>query len=743
MTTRRWLSLVVLAYLLLGISYMLATPPLEASDEYKHYPLVHYIQHHGGALPVLDSEEPGPWLQEGAQPPLYYALMAGLTAWIDTSDLEQIHQVNAHAFVGNPNQVGNKNLILHQPALEVFPWRGSVLAIYVIRIASILLGAGTVLVAAQLGKRLFGARIGVLAAAFTAFNPMFLFVSAAVNNDSLAILLGHLGLLLLLRLWREAPDPRSAWTSYGILGVVLGIGLLTKLSLGGLLGLSGIALAALSRRRRDWRYLVQGGGLILLVAILIPLPWFIRNVRLYGDPTALNAFIAIQGIREAAPTWRDWVEEFGTFYRSFWGLFGGVNVAAPEVFYSAANLLAAVATAGFAAWGWQQRAEKESGPRGLWLLLVWPLLLFLLLVRWNIISPAFQGRLVFPALGALNVLGAVGLSWWGQRLRRPRTVATVAAGAFLAAAVLPWIAIRPTYAFPKPVVEVPEEARFGPIRFDAARGEIHLVGVQMAPDQSVTPGGRPVEVTLYWQAVQPVARDYLSSVHPLGRDLNSVGAVTRHPAGGMVPTSDWEAGQIWRDDYRVYVTPGAEAPARLQIRVSLYHPAADADLPASGPSGERLPLLTVGEARLASTSSAKEPIPDTRLEVPFSDGISLLGYSLMPQRAQPGDTVKVTLYWQASARPSQNYTIFVHLMDGDGEQLVVADGPPVSGYFPTSYWRAGDMVDDEHALALAADLEPDEYGIAVGLYDPDTGARLARQDGAGDTIFIPITVESR
>ena len=74
------LPLIVVAYLLLAVIYALATPPLEASDEYKHYPVVQYIQNEH-QLVRLDPGDPGRWLQEGAQPPLYYIIMAGLTSW--------------------------------------------------------------------------------------------------------------------------------------------------------------------------------------------------------------------------------------------------------------------------------------------------------------------------------------------------------------------------------------------------------------------------------------------------------------------------------------------------------------------------------------------------------------------------------------------------------------------------------------------------------------------------------------
>src|SRR5690606_22413091 len=135
----RLLALLLLLYLLLGLSYAAVTPPLESSDEYKHYPVVQYIQQQG-ALPVLDPDDPGRWLQEGAQPPLYYLLMAGLTASIDTSDLPRLHRINEHAFIGDPNQTGNKDRIRHDPAQGACPRQGSVHSIYVFPSASALAG---------------------------------------------------------------------------------------------------------------------------------------------------------------------------------------------------------------------------------------------------------------------------------------------------------------------------------------------------------------------------------------------------------------------------------------------------------------------------------------------------------------------------------------------------------------------------------------------------------------------------
>ena len=767
---RRYLTLIVFGYVILAVIYALATPPLEASDEYKHYPVVQHIQMNG-TLPILDPDDPGLWLQEAVQPPLYYLIMAAVTSWINTDDLAEIHQINPHVYVGNPNQIANKNLIIHTPARESFPWQGSILAIYLIRFMTIAIGIGTILVTVNLGRLLVNPQVGLLAAALTAFNPMYLFVTSAVNNDALAIFLGHLGLYLLVLLWRDNIDPYRRWWRYAMLGAVLGFGLLTKLSLGALLGLTGLTLAVMTWRTRNWRFLFLGGGIVLLVSILISLPWFIRNVGLYGDPTALDVFISVQGIRLMPITLSGWVREFGTFYRSFWGLFGGVNVASPELIYNAYNLLAIIGIVGFVRWSWQQLRQRsvseqtskslDNPPhfedrirdldgeaansslmphRGIWLLLVWATLLFVLLIRWNLIAPSFQGRLIFPALGALNVLWAVGLLIWVSPARRRRLATGLASAAFIVAALLPWITIKPAYAFPEPLDFVPEEARFGPIVFEAGEDEIHLVGVEIPAEQSVAPGNDPVEVILYWQASKPVERDYLSTLHLLGRKNSSVGYVNRYPGWGMIPTSLWQPGQIWRDVYHIYVNRDAIAPSRLQVKASLYDPEIGQDLAAYGPDGGLIELLLIGEARL-SGDITESTLADQALDVSFTEGVRLVGYDMAPVTVSPGESMKVTLYWEAEQALLNNYTIFVHLIDSNGNQVANGDGPPVSGDYPTYLWQEGDIIIDKHTLILPADLPPGDYEVAVGLYDPVSLARLSREDSEGDSARWPLRVE--
>lgn len=738
--------ILVCLFVLLGVIYSLATPVLEASDEFKHYPYVQYVQNHH-ELPVLDpdlcrkSPDACPWLQDGGQPPAYYALMAVATSWIDTSDLSSLLWKNKHAFIGNPSQVCNKNLIIHQPEQEQFPWSGSVLAIHLIRFLTLSFGAGAAIVTYLLSRDLFPGRpaLALGAMALTALNPMLLFVSASVNNDAMAAFVGSLGLLLMVRIPKLRSHKRSndRWSSsLVLLGIVVGLGVLTKLSLLALLPTALLVIAVctwreyahLSRSRhllliiRDWSW-------VIVPAVMVSAWWFLRNWRLYGDPTGLNVFVAVQGRRASPPTLADWLGEFGTFRWTYWGLFGGVNVMAPRAVYWFFDLLSLAGLVGFVVW-MTRRSKSLVGDRGFRILIpvLWAGLLFISVLRWTWISPAFQGRLVFPGIAGISLLMMLGLRQWVPGQHRPRLSWGVALILLVIAGLLPFAVIRSAYARPRALTlaQVPESARAEPV---SVGGRARIVGWEFG-EQTVQPqqAASHVDVAVYWQAIAPDGGDYISFARLLGREHELAGEINRHPACGMVPTRLWKPGQVWRDPYRIPVAEHAVGPSRLRVEVGLYDPNA----------GETLGVVQVGEAKLAPPQS----MPDIGhpLAVELVDGITFRGYDLVPADVGAGETITVTLYWEARETPSMDYQVFVHLLGDDPEPVAQGDGPPVMGDYPTSMWSAGETLADPHLLSVPRDLPAGQYRLLVGMYNLETMERLPRSDGSAVSIEIPTTV---
>ena len=147
------------------------------------------------------------------------------------------------------------------------------------------------------------------------------------------------------------------------------------------------------------------------------------------------------------------------------------------------------------------------------------------------------------------------------------------------------------------------------------------------------------------------------------------------------------------------------------------------------------------EARLlyiAFTSRRGQEVPHN-IEQRFEQGITLLGYSPQPLSATK---LAVRLYWQAEVLLKESYTVFVHVRRG--EQLIGQDdAPPARGRYPTSYWRVGDTVIDEHVVTLSAPAIPQQDEMWVGLYRLETQQRLQLVNDAnqfvGDHIVLRLS----
>ncbi len=78
-------------------------------------------------------------------------------------------------------------------------------------------------------------------------------------------------------------------------------------------------------------------------------------------------------------------------------------------------------------------------------------------------------------------------------------------------------------------------------------------------------------------------------------------------------------------------------------------------------------------------------IPAEEAYVNFGDQIALLGYNASGESFAPGDTLDLTLYWQALRKLEIDYQAFVHLHDSEGN-LVAQSDKLNPGEFPTRRW---------------------------------------------------------
>ncbi len=82
------------------------------------------------------------------------------------------------------------------------------------------------------------------------------------------------------------------------------------------------------------------------------------------------------------------------------------------------------------------------------------------------------------------------------------------------------------------------------------------------------------------------------------------------------------------------------------------------------------------------------------------------------------------MVWRAVRPVPADYSLFVHLLDEGGSLVAQDDGFPSGGNYPTSAWRAGELVEDRRRLPVADARAGRRLSISLGWYRLESGERL-------------------
>lgn len=229
----------------------------------------------------------------------------------------------------------------------------------------------------------------------------------------------------------------------------------------------------------------------------------------------------------------------------------------------------------------------------------------------------------------------------------------------------------------------------------------------------------PAGMSVAWR-LRPVAEsgDQVISTEPLSR----------------FDTGQWHTGESIQEKYQVPLPPDLP-PGDYELAVE--------PLLADGSSaGEPYSLA---EIQLNNIDRAYA-LPDD-IAVPLNvawEPLALKGMDPAELTTHPGDSPEFTLYWQSLQTHADVYTVFVHVLNENGETVLQADHWP--GGLPTDILDEGQVITDRVTL-LPGDLPPGEYAIHVGLYVAETGRRLPVLDSGGseligtDTVVLPVILQ--
>ncbi len=691
-SNNKFFLLLLLAYLLLAGTMIFRLPAFSGPNEVLHYEHVALLRL-TGKLPDLQTSTRA---DERHQPPVYYGLAALLSLPFPQPALDS-------AFTPNPYFIstirGNLN-----PYLNLSP--ANVPVLYASRFTALLFGLLTVSAMYGMARQSMSVEMSLLITSLVAFQPMFLFLSTTANNDIAVTAVAALLLAYSTHLLLNDNSPRR----YLFWGILFGLAMLSKASAIFLITLLPILLCVRWLKNRQIRDVLFSAVWAAVGFLPIWAAWLFINFQRSGDALGLAPSVPIRHLLTLSPFDFGLLLPFANWlFKSFWLDWspGDVGFGPPWVYWAWLLFYAMAVT------GWFRFKAKFRQPSSLILIhLTWSAALigvFLAVKTLMVRDVGFlvpEGRWLLPTWPSLAWLVGAGWNrWWSPAKQKPANL-TVAFASF-ASILLLFIFLFPTL-YPqarrlKQAHAIPENAhpvgkQYGEdIVLNAVRSEPFVLG-------------ETTSVDLYFETLATPQDDCAVSVQllaPQAENWITIAKQTSMPGSGLNPTQAWQAKTIYQD--RVWLRPEGELFGPTLARLGVWlHGSDDADAwPMVGEVVVRpaLPLLLPD-----SLSQLSEPVN-------FGGLFELVGL----ETAVSPDHLLIHLWWQATADVTQDYTIFIHVLDENGNLIAQSDATPAQGSSPTHIWQNGDIIHDSHQLTLDA---AENINILVGAYDSNTQIRL-------------------
>jgi hypothetical protein len=725
-------TLILVGYLALAFGFSIANPLYESTDELHQFRYIRYLQEFQ-ALPEQRDDQPR---IQAHHPPLYY-VVAALASGLIPPDRPALYEPVHNPYYGYRYweiNDDNKNRYLHGPDKQ-WPYSGIVLMVHAARWVNIVIGAIMVWATYRIGLTISADKeanretnrqakaIAVGAAAVVAFNPQFLFMSGAVNNDVIAGLFGSLLLWIGVTIIRYGLTTRRSI----LLALTFACALMAKFNLAFALPLVELALIIAVWPARDWRGFVKANLLIAFFVATIAGWWFVRNTQLYGEPTGVQRMNELWGGRNPAESFGLAVSEIPYAWSSFWGRFGYGQIPLPDAIYTGALIVSLIGLIGLVV-AFVHRQFDRVQIKQLILVIFSALLFAAALFGYMMSSTAGpMGRFYFPGLSAFALLLAIGWMTLLDLLSRtthhaPRIAPyVIPVAAFSLALVAFFGYFIPAYAAP-PKVDAASIGQLLNITFD---GKIELLGAEI--DRGSAQPGDPIKVTLYWRALQPIDRSYVKFVHLIDDEGIMVAQRDTWPGRGMYPTTLWQPGEVIADALYLHVPDGAYAPNHAMLSVGLYEQ-----------GGPRLNAIDAQGQAIADNAAMIgmmkiDPRPGeypNLMRVNFGNQVELLGYEMSPRSILPGEAITVTLFWRATAPFIEDYQVFLNALRPNQRISAQATGKPLDNTFSTKNWPVGQVITDVRVLQFPPTARPGELDVEVGWFLPQVGRlNVLAEDG--------------
>jgi len=124
------------------------------------------------------------------------------------------------------------------------------------------------------------------------------------------------------------------------------------------------------------------------------------------------------------------------------------------------------------------------------------------------------------------------------------------------------------------------------------------------------------------------------------------------------------------------------------------------------------------------------PTPQFVVNADLDGKVTYLGMDVSPNPVEAGKDVRVTHYWKVNVAPGEGWKMFTHISGTNKQGYANVDHTPVSGKYPPSKWKAGEIIRDQHTFRPPAGWNYDHLEVYTGLYKG--GERMPVKSGPRD-----------
>jgi mannosyltransferase len=150
-----------------------------------------------------------------------------------------------------------------------------------------------------------------------------------------------------------------------------------------------------------------------------------------------------------------------------------------------------------------------------------------------------------------------------------------------------------------------------------------------------------------------------------------------------------------------------------------------------------------GDVRLVQYAVPGQTGPYVEANQQFGETITLLAYALNGQSQRPGNVLTLALRWQSSQRLATRYRVTVQLLNQQGGLAAQRDAEPGNNMAITTVWQPNTPIDDAHGLLLPANLPPGRYQLIVALYELENPAVRLSIASNGQTALVLAEIDVR